>query len=76
MLPGPRDSQELLGDRMQMRKDPDGKTSDLSRCLELPLLTAPWPLDTSVGNQEEEGREVSQSKPKPEITEFSRRRLD
>ena len=76
MLHGPRESQELLGDWMQMSKDPEGKTSDLSRCLELPLPTAPWPLDTSVRNQEEEEREVSQSKPKPEITEFSCKRLD
>ena len=75
MLHGPRESQELLGDWMQMSKDPDGKTSALSRCLELPLPTAPWPSDTSVGNQDEEGREVSQSKPKPEIT-FSCKRLD
>lgn len=53
-----------------------GKPQISADCLELPLPTAPWPLDTSVGNQEEEGREVSQSKPKPEITEFSRKRLD
>lgn len=59
MLYGLRESQELLGDWLQTSKDPDGKTSALSRCLELPLPTAPWPSDTSVGKQEEEGQEVS-----------------